>query len=426
MNASRVKGSAARGSEAKAGPTKEHRASRTSRVLAERNQAVVAVGAWVEDGQDFSEHPSDLALLTEELQAEKRRENEESLRRFQDDVRRRLARQARVGEERWQPRTHPKLTPDRRIPHYQVWTHRVSLGEDAAAQQRRSSPQSVEAMRQVRLRLAACRLIPQDEPSSELPGGRWNVSPSRHGNKFDLLRPGEDVLEEEGQEKADVPFFISHHECPLVQQKAGGRAPWDPEKSHPDPGSKSAFNVPQVLWPLTDHEEVKKQRQSQFLLQRRRAMTSERERVKENKLLRKHLKRTASIKAEREKVRLEEETRLERARQLGDIRRRLEERELLILERLKLEEEERQTTARLQRRKREEKEKDAARFVEALRAQLKERLSQLKLEPPPLCCCASSFWDSHPDTCANNCIFHNNPKEYSKALHSTVASLDLQ
>lgn len=27
-------------------------------MLAERNQAVVAVGAWVEDGQDFLEHPS--------------------------------------------------------------------------------------------------------------------------------------------------------------------------------------------------------------------------------------------------------------------------------------------------------------------------------------------------------------------------------
>lgn len=50
------------------------------------------------------------------------------------------------------------------------------------------------------------------------------------------------------------------------------------------------------------------------------------------------------------------------------------------------------------------------RFIEALRAQMKERLSQEKLELPPLCWCADSFWDSHPDTCANNCVFHNNPK----------------
>lgn len=50
------------------------------------------------------------------------------------------------------------------------------------------------------------------------------------------------------------------------------------------------------------------------------------------------------------------------------------------------------------------------RFVEALKAQLKERVSQVKMELPPLCLCAPSFWDAHPETCANNCVFHNNPK----------------
>lgn len=50
------------------------------------------------------------------------------------------------------------------------------------------------------------------------------------------------------------------------------------------------------------------------------------------------------------------------------------------------------------------------RYIEALRAQMKARLSQDKLELPPLCFCASSFLDSHPETCANNCIFHNNPE----------------
>lgn len=109
-------------------------------------------------------------------------------------------------------------------------------------------------MRQVRLRLAACRLIQQDETSSDLPGGRWKVSPTRHVsvcfrllvplfffqtnlfilfflylktfspaaqqiNNFHVLRPGEDVLEEEEQEKTDAPLFSGHHECPLVQQK---------------------------------------------------------------------------------------------------------------------------------------------------------------------------------------------------------------
>lgn len=103
-------------------------------------------------------------------------------------------------------------------------------------------------MRQVRLRLAACRLIQQDEASSDLPVGRWKVSSTRHvsvcfrllvplffilfffnlktfpppaqqRNNFHVQRPGEDVVEEEEQEKTEAPFFSGHHDCPLVQQK---------------------------------------------------------------------------------------------------------------------------------------------------------------------------------------------------------------
>lgn len=90
------------------------------------------------------------------------------------------------------------------------------------------------------------------------------------------------------------------------------------------------------------------------------------------------------------------------------------------------------------------------RFLEALKARLKERLSQVQVELPPLCFCAASFWDTHPETCANNCVFRNNPKgkdgtfthckrttrrltagfisstAYAKALHSTMLSFALQ
>lgn len=38
--------------------SREHRATGANKVLAGRNQAVVAVGAWVEDGQDFGQHPA--------------------------------------------------------------------------------------------------------------------------------------------------------------------------------------------------------------------------------------------------------------------------------------------------------------------------------------------------------------------------------
>ncbi|XP_010783121.1 coiled-coil domain-containing protein 15-like [Notothenia coriiceps] len=80
-----------------------------NKVLAERNHAVVAVGAWVESEHDFMEHPSALALLTEEIQVEKRRETEESLLRFQEEVRHRVAQQAQVSKKRQQPHTDPMV-----------------------------------------------------------------------------------------------------------------------------------------------------------------------------------------------------------------------------------------------------------------------------------------------------------------------------
>ncbi|XP_068601075.1 coiled-coil domain-containing protein 15 [Brachionichthys hirsutus] len=264
-------------------------------------------------------------------------------------------------------------------------------------------------MRQVRLRLAACQMIQPDGTKADLPGRNWNFSPARHNSGSHMLRTE--------PEEEDDHHLSSQHGCPLVQQKFSGPMLRESDKSLPEPGPQSNLGVPRVLWPLTDPGEAKRQHQAQFLMHRRRCMNVERERVKENNQRRKHLQRSSRIKAEKEQIRLQDERRLERVHQLA-------EREMLILERLQLEGEE--MVAELQRKKSEEKGKVGVRFVEALRAQMKERLSQEKLEPPPLCYCASSFWDSHPDTCANNCVFHNNPREYAKALRSTVMSLGLQ
>ncbi|KAF0038403.1 hypothetical protein F2P81_008887 [Scophthalmus maximus] len=265
--------------------TREHRSSGANKVLAERNPAVVAVGAWVEDGQDFPEHPS--------------------------------------------------MKPDRRIPHtrHRVWTQHVPAGE-------RMMSAGVATRQRV------------------MEGSSWEKA------DYHVLRGEQKVEEEEEdvqrEEEGDDHFFTSRHECPLVQQKVSGRVLWDTDKSQPDPDFDSRLRVPQVLWPLTDQEELRRrQRQSQFLMQRRQFMNTEREQVKDNKQHRKHLKRTARIKAEKEQIRLEEERKLERARQLTEAKLRLEERELLILERLKLEEEEEERAAELQRRKKEENHKVA-------------------------------------------------------------------
>jgi len=57
MSAGRVRASANSRNKPSVSQSKKHQASRANKVLAERNQAVVAVGAWVEDGQEFLDHP---------------------------------------------------------------------------------------------------------------------------------------------------------------------------------------------------------------------------------------------------------------------------------------------------------------------------------------------------------------------------------
>uniref|UniRef100_A0A3Q0SC86 Coiled-coil domain containing 15 n=1 Tax=Amphilophus citrinellus TaxID=61819 RepID=A0A3Q0SC86_AMPCI len=288
--------------------------------------------------------------------AEKRRENEESLQRFQDEVRHRVAQRAHSFKKRRQLQTDPAVNvlflAGRMIALFPcVTSHSVTL-INLEVYLFPQFFQSGEGMRQVRLRLAACRVIQQEETASELPGGSWNISPTRH-----------------------VSVCVSHMFLFL--------------KTH------SSYEGVLMFRLLTENvmsqlAHLSLQRQSQFLTHRRQAMNIEREQVKENKQHRKHVKRTASYTNK-------------------EFNRKIMPHSLTL------------TNHCLKKSS-----PYFCRFIEALRAQMKERMSQVKLELPPLCCCASSFWDSHPDTCANNCVFYNNPKAYAQALHSALVSLDLQ
>ena len=48
------------------------------------------------------------------------------------------------------------------------------------------------------------------------------------------------------------------------------------------------------------------------------------------------------------------------------------------------------------------------RYLDALRSNLREKMSKQGLELPSLCCCGETLWDTHPDTCANNCFYYKN------------------
>ncbi|XP_057624181.1 coiled-coil domain-containing protein 15 isoform X3 [Chionomys nivalis] len=166
-----------------------------------------------------------------------------------------------------------------------------------------------------------------------------------------------------------------------------------------------------------DQEEDRKERQKQYLRHRRLFMDIEREQVKEQNRQREQKKRIEKIKRRKEQQRHAEEQRLLRAhcREEPCSEQKISD----VLAQLQLEE------MKGAREKQHQREKEYVRYVEALRAQVQEKMKLYNITLPPLCCCGPDFWDAHPDTCANNCIFYKNYRAYNRALHSVINSSDI-
>ncbi|XP_065793402.1 coiled-coil domain-containing protein 15 isoform X5 [Muntiacus reevesi] len=177
------------------------------------------------------------------------------------------------------------------------------------------------------------------------------------------------------------------------------------------------FQTPLALQSGVSQEEDKKERQKQYLRYRRLFMDIEREQVKEQQRQKEHKKKIEKIKKKKEQQRYAEEQRILRMKSHEEPCS--EDKMSDILAQLKLEE------IKGAREKQQQKEKEYQRYVEALRAQIQEKMRLYNITLPPLCCCGPDFWDAHPDTCANNCIFYKNHKAYTRALHSVINSCDI-
>ncbi|KAI7812413.1 putative coiled-coil domain-containing protein 15 [Triplophysa rosa] len=432
------------------------------KVLAERNPAAAPVGAWVENGHECHEHPEVRALLTEELLEETRREKEENLRRFQDAVRIRVSQQARLRKHQQLLKSYETVECESRILQQtsRVTQHltpqkspisSLAHGELAicSPSSRCVSAQGVEAvasnqhhvskvMKRVRRRLAACQTVQEADELSQLPGGKWKASPTKDKAESHTWRDKEDCIEGARDEEKSEQDVEAEEEIPLVGQPLNLHQHRrktvtfqnelilkKQDLNGPSTDFSTDYRASQVLWPRENREEMKKQqRQSHFLMYRRLFMDIERERVKEHQRHRKHMKRTARIKNEKEQLRKAEEMKIELQRRQQEKRKEMEERECLILERLRLDEDEAAEEAK--RREKTKKSKETKRYIEAMQALMKEKLEKDKVNLPPLCCCGDTFWDTHPDTCANNCVFYNNPKVYAQALQSVLQSCDLK
>ncbi|XP_010721854.1 coiled-coil domain-containing protein 15 isoform X2 [Meleagris gallopavo] len=321
-----------------------------------------------------------------------------------------------------------------------------------------------KAMRQVRRRLASCRTVRRGMQAPELPGGTWRLGQSqdepahlpseRAQNECHLSNPAhptslqsEVLPRKESVLCAPVPtegeneelILAGHHDLPAElqdQMTAPHQAEQDDfyikmEFRKFSDGSAKDLNSPEslqrttlgcqaplVLWAGIDQEESKKQRRIEYLRCRRLFMSAEREQVKEQQRQKERQKRIAEIKSKKENQRQVEEQRMQKAAEqqepfLGDG-------VCKVLAQLELEE------RRLNKvKQKEQRNKEYTRYVEALRAEVKEKMKLYNINLPPLCSCSSDFWESHPDTCANNCIFYKNHKAYSHALQSVISSCDL-
>ncbi|XP_068412546.1 coiled-coil domain-containing protein 15 isoform X4 [Eschrichtius robustus] len=181
-------------------------------------------------------------------------------------------------------------------------------------------------------------------------------------------------------------------------------------------GLNTEFQTPLALQSGVSQEEDKKERQKQYLRYRRLFMDIEREQVKEQQRQKEQRKKIEKIKKKKEQQRYAEEQRILRMnfREEPYSGEKMSE----ILAQLQLEEVK-------GAREKQQKEKEYQRYVEALKAQIQEKMQLYNITLPPLCCCGPDFWDAHPDTCANNCIFYKNHKAYTRALHSVINSCDI-
>ncbi|XP_016373827.1 coiled-coil domain-containing protein 15-like [Sinocyclocheilus rhinocerous] len=426
------------------------RKAKDVRVLAERNPAVAPVGVWVESADESQEHPAVRALLTEELLEETKREKEESLRRFQDAVRERVSQQARLRKQQQLLKSYEAVECDSKVSQQTInlfpsWTHGeraicspssrcVSALWTEAVSSHHHTHNVSKVRKQVRHRLAARQTVQEGDELSQLPGGRWKRSTAREKPESHTWKDQKDYTEstnaggEENEQDVEVEdeMLLGQHDQPLhLQRHRSKTVTFQNDMVYePDPtvSFTTDYRASQVLWPHENQDELKRQRQSQFLMYRRHFMDIEREQVKEHQRHRKHLKRTARIKNEKEQLRKAEEKEMERQRQQEEGRKDMAEREYLILERLRLDEEE--AAEKVQRREKTKRNKESKRYI--LHNFPKAVMEKDKTELPPLCCCGDSFWDSHPDTCANNCIFYKNPKAYAQALQSVLLSCDLK
>ncbi|XP_042656460.1 coiled-coil domain-containing protein 15 isoform X2 [Tyto alba] len=388
------------------------------RALAERNQSVAPVGVWVESAPWDSRAFASAFQVEEELK-EQQREKAASLRRFQGEVRRRVNQQVRMQRKQQLQKSYEAAERESSlVMQYSGSVLRLTPGKSTCLFQSHPVPTICgPGARAAPAQQQGMQSQPFQQRAAEKPEScKTATVPTEDGNEEMLLAAHHDLpaeLQDQGtapcQAEQDDDFYIK-----IEFEKFSGGPVKDLSLPKPPQGLHTSYQAPHILWAGVDQEETKKQRQNEYLRYRRLFMTVEREQVKEQQRQKERQKRIAQIKSKKENQRRAEEKMMqETAEQQGPSPG---EGACEPLAQLKLGE------RRAKKVKEKQRLKEHVRYVEALRAQMREKIKLYNIDLPPLCSCGSDFWESHPDTCANNCVFYKNHKAYGHALRSVVAS----
>ncbi|XP_029428627.1 coiled-coil domain-containing protein 15 isoform X2 [Rhinatrema bivittatum] len=451
------------------------------KVLAGRNQAVAPVGAWVENARSQWEESLERQAFVSAFHVEaelkkQQKEKQEHLRRFQGEVRHRVNQWAKLQEKKQLLKSYETaeqeglvvrqtldaakhMTPKRdtcmyrssREPTiYSFGSRSVcaqplgdSVEEDAGEEEGEEGGSELfqhqakilnKTMKHVRHRLAACKTIQEREALTDLPGGIWKVSPTRDNpasRRHSQVHMKDDEEEFFLEGYHDLPADLQHQmqicsrvgNNAMAQEELGkGSSSKRPEpqrsESWSESTSSSSCGTNRKDQAVEDNRKWNHLRQNQYVMYRRLFMDIEREQVQQQRRQKEHEKRIAKIKNEKEKQRRTEEQKIQGLVTQQDLYPRDTKHE--ILTQLQLEEESRRVN-----KEKKQRNKENVRYIEALRAQMREKIKLYNIELPLLCCCGTDFWDSHPDTCANNCLFYRNPKAYTQALQSVISSCDM-
>lgn len=251
----------------------------------------------------------------------------------------------------------------------------------------------------------------------ELPGGNWK-SPSQKQNTYNIIESASNEAQkiENPSQHSKACKSVDDEE---LQSKKNVRFDEDlctqfdvnPESDNlqmylMDEQLKNRLNF---IYEIGKYEEDEKmQKQNQYWKFRKLFMEIERDQVKEKKMIKDHRKRVQSLKLVKEEERKIAEKMMTKFQgkpiQNPPPFDQLSQKSVLSKE------------------KKLFQDKEMYRYMEALRKVAKERIEVCNVTIPPLCSCGPSFWDSHPDKCANNCVFYKNIKVYVSALTSALAS----